>query len=128
MFKSVYTLFRSLLPILSLSLYYTMSDFVDFAINNVPIVWGTIMYNTDGGSCYPLCSSQTNLSTLSQNNLDEYWMVMPGFKIAVYAANSYTGTLLVIGDNTYGTSPIVVRPSAVNSANSVQLYFKGSVI
>ena len=107
-----------------------MSDFVDFTINNTPIVWGAILYATTPNKIsYPISSSITdlNLSTILHSHAYNYLMVMPGFEAELYSGAGYTGTLLGSGYNTYGFTPIVVGCTST-TAVSVRLYFKGTVI
>ena len=111
--------------------------------NRTPVTYGAIMYNGSASgtvSCYPLFTSLANLAeltsisnagsgTISIADIDDYWTVMPGYKIIVYPNVSYGGTIVLTGDNTSGVSPAtyVISPNQ-NTASSVQLYFKGTLI
>ena len=97
--------------------------------------YGAIMYNgssTGIVSCYPFFTSRPNLTaltsisssgagTISINDVDDYWTVMPGYKLEVYN-NAFYGSLLLTGDNTNGVVPINYVISA-NQASSIKLYF-----
>jgi hypothetical protein len=110
--------------------------------NRFPLTYGAIMYNgtVDGtSSCYPVFTSLSNLAALTSksdsgsgtiniSDVDDYWTVMPGYKIVVYGLTGYTGTLLLTGDNTSGASPATFKISSPNNASSIQLYFKGTLI
>lgn len=116
-------------------------SFLNF--NKSPVAYGAIMYNgsTAGTlSCYPLFTSLANLAsltsistsgsgTISIADVDDYWTVMPGYKIIVYPNVSYGGTSVLTGDNTTGVAPATYTMSPnQNTASSVQLYFKGTLI
>jgi hypothetical protein len=112
--------------------------------NRTPVTYGAIMYNGSPGfgtsSCYPLFTSLANLAaltsisstgsgTISIADIDDYWTVMPGYKIIVYADVNYTGTIVLTGDNTSGVAPTTYTLSPnYNLASSVELYFKGTLI
>lgn len=107
-----------------------------------PFGYGAIMYNGSTSaitSCYPFFTSQTNLAALSSisssgsgtisiDNIDEYWTVMPGYKLEVYADAGYGGTLLLTGDNTSGLVPVNYTISSPNQASSIKLYFNNTLI
>lgn len=103
--------------------------------------YGTIMYNGNSAalsSCYPFFTSQSNLSaltsissagagTISIVDIDDYWVVMPGYKIILYTDINYISTSYT-SDNTSGTVPINYKIAPPNTISSVQLYFKGTLI
>ena len=117
-----------------------MSFFFGYRLN--PVGYGAIMYNGSASvisSCYPFFTSHTNLAALSSisssgsgtisiDNIDEYWTVMPGYKLEVYADAGYGGTLLLTGDNTSGIVPVNYTISSPNSASSIKLYFNNTLI
>jgi hypothetical protein len=100
--------------------------------NKSPVAYGAIMYNGSAGpgiaSCYPFFTSQTILSSFI-NDVDDYWTVMPGYKLIVYADAAYGGATLLTGDNTNGVAPVsyTMNPN-YNLASSLQLFFKGTRI
>ena len=101
-------------------------SFLNF--NKSPVAYGAIMYNGSTGgmaSCYPLFTSQSSLAII--NDIDDYWTVMPGYKIIVYT-DGIGSAILLTGDNTNGVSPTTYKISSPNLASSIQLYFKGILI
>lgn len=108
--------------------------------NGLPVGYGAIMYNGSSSSianCYPFFTSQSNLLTLtsisssgagtiSMNDIDEYWTVMPGYKIVLYADAAYGGAILLTGDNTSGSVPVNYPIATPNNASSIRLFFNGT--
>lgn len=102
-------------------------SFLNF--NKSPVAYGAIMYNGSTAvmeACYPFFTSQSNLSFI--NDVDDYWTVMPGYKLIVYADGSYGGTTLLSVDNTNGVTPTTYLISSPNLASSLKLFFKGTEI
>ena len=111
--------------------------------NKTPIGYGAIMYNGSAGAgidmFYPFFTSQADIGTLtaiahsgasgtiSISDIDDYWSVMPGYKLEVYNNPSYT-TILLTGDNTNGTTPTSYKISTANAATSIKLYYKNVLI
>ena len=97
--------------------------------NKSPVAYGAIMYNGSAAagiaSCYPLFTSQSFLSVI--NDVDDYWTVMPGYKLIVYS-HGIGDTTLLTGDNTNGVAPVTYKISSPNLASSIQLYFKDTLI
>jgi hypothetical protein len=103
--------------------------------------YGAIMYNGSGAgltSCYPFFTSQSNLEALTSisssgagtiniADVDDYWTVMPGYKLEVYLNVSYGGSLLLTGNNTNGTVPVNYT-LVPNQASSIKLYFNNILI
>jgi hypothetical protein len=108
----------------------------------IPVGYGAIMYNGNSGgiaSCYPFFTSQSDffvspsisssgMGTINIGDIDDYWTVMPGYRVEVYSANNYGGTLLLNGDNTSGVFPVNYTISSANLSSSIKLYFKGTLI
>jgi len=108
------------------------------------IGYGAIMYNGNSTSilsCYPFFTSLSNFTaltarsssgaatTISINDVDDYWTVMPGYKLEVYAGAFYSSGILFTGDNTTGVVPInYLSPSPQNQASSIKLYFNNTLI
>jgi hypothetical protein len=116
-------------------------SFLNF--NKNPVAYGAIMYNGSaaGGiaSCYPFFTSRTDIGALTSrstsssgtitiDNIDDYWTVMPGYKLLVYTNPNYT-TLSLTGDNTSSVSPVTyaMNPN-FNLASSIQLYYNNILI
>ena len=109
--------------------------------NGAPFVYGAIMYNGNSAaiaSCYPFFTSQSNLATLtsisnsgagtiSVADVDDYWTVMPGYKIVLYDGSGYTGSTVTY-DNTSGIVPINYKPATANIVTSFQLYFNNVLV
>jgi hypothetical protein len=109
--------------------------------SSTPVTYGAIMYNGDStalASCYPFFTSQPNIAALTSisgsgagtitiNDVDDYWTVMPGYKIVLYNDIIYGGTF-VTSDNTSGSVPINYKPTSPNTVSSFQLYFKNTLI
>ena len=107
-----------------------------------PVGYGAILYNGSASgraSCYPIFTSRSNFfaltslsssgaGTINISDIDDYWTVMPGYKLEVYADAGYSGTLLLTGNNTSGTVPVNYLNPSGNSASSIKLYFKGTLI
>ena len=110
--------------------------------NGRPIGYGAIMYNgssTGITSCYPFFTTQitigslTSISssgsgTISVGDIDEYWMVMPGYKLIVYTNSAFIGPILLTADNTSGSVPVNYPIATPNNATSIRLYFNGTQI
>ena len=95
-------------------------------LNSVPGAW---MINTGGGS-FPIFGSIKSLNTTyDQSNNDDWWIVVPGYKLVIYDSENYTGSSGTV-DNTSGTTTVVKSSSSINpwpnGANKVyscKLYF-----
>jgi hypothetical protein len=98
--------------------------------NKSPVAYGAIMYNGSAGpgiaSCYPFFTSQTILSSFI-NDVDDYWTVMPGYKLIVYTDGLDSAILLSV-DNTNGVAPTTYKISSPNLASSLRLFFKDTLI
>jgi hypothetical protein len=66
-------------------------------------------------------------STLNLENLDERYAVLPGYRLQVYSAVSYGGSLLLDYTNDWGFVRYVV-PVTSNTGRSCRLYYQGSPI
>lgn len=113
-----------------------------FTFNGLPIGYGTIMYNGNSSTItnsYPFFTSQSNLgllpsidslnvsSTLSQQYIDDYWLVMPGYKLELYSNADYN-SLSATYDNSSGVGPVNYKPTSANGTSSFKLYYKGVLI
>jgi len=96
--------------------------------NKSPVAYGAIMYNGSTGGMeagYPLFTSQSNISVI--NDVDDYWTVMPGYKLIVYTDGLDSAILLSV-DNTNGVAPTTYKISSPNLASSLRLFFKDTLI
>ena len=97
---------------------------------SIPYTYGAIAF--DGAFAFHedmfyIYTSSSNISNIYQpristtNDVIDYVMVMPGYKLIVYE-HIYSGTAQVI-DNYSGTTPLVALLSNSNTATSWKLYF-----
>lgn len=108
--------------------------------NDRPFGYGAIMYNGSSSSisnCYPFFTSQFTLGsltsisssgagTISVGDVDEYWTVMPGYKLIVYTNSAFVGPILLTADNTNGSVPVNYPIPSPNNASSIRLFFNGT--
>jgi len=116
---------------------------MSFLNNGKPIGYGAIMYNGSASGMahsYPFFTSQPNISalpgvdmsgnatTINVAEVDDYWLVMPGYKLELFDYTSYN-TLLFIYDNTTGITPVnnVLSPN-YNKVSSLKLYYKNVLL
>ena len=116
---------------------------MSFLNNGKPIGYGAIMYNGTGNGIahsYPFFASQPNISvlpgvdmsgnatTIDTDNEDDFWLVMPGYKLELFDNTSYN-TLLFTFDNTTGITPVNnVLSSNYNKVSSLKLYYKNVLL
>lgn len=97
-----------------------------YKLNGVNFLYGAIMYNNTSSPntrrAYPFFTSRSNFAVndLSQNVADDFWLVMPGFKLEVYDDANHYGTATTY-DNTNGFKPIFY--TARKTTSSIKLYF-----
>jgi hypothetical protein len=100
-----------------------------YKLNGVNFLYGAIMYNNTSSPnttrAYPFFTSRSNFAVndLSQNDADNSWLVMPGFKIEVYLNDNYNGTVTTY-DNTNGFRPTLYYASS--NTTSIKLYFNNA--
>jgi hypothetical protein len=101
-----------------------------YKLNGVNFLYGAIMYNTTSSPnktrAYPFFTSRSNFAVndLSQNDADNSWLVMPGFKLQVFVDASYGDTLTTY-DNTNGFNPKLYNNASSNTS-SIKLYFNNA--
>jgi hypothetical protein len=61
------------------------------------------------------------------NNIDDYFLIMPGYSISVYKAVGYTDSIQSY-DNSSGTRPLYVGSNNVNNASSCRLFYGTATI
>ena len=115
---------------------------MSFLNNDKPIGYGAIMYS--GTSTYiiysyPFFTSQPNISalpgvdiigngtTISVADTDNYWLVMPGYKLELYS-NTLYNALFTTYNNTTGITPVNYTPTTANTVSSFKLYYKDSQV
>ncbi len=102
-----------------------------YKLNGVNFLYGAIMYNNTSSPnttrAYPFFTSRSNFNVndLSQNDADNSWLVMPGFKIEVYVDASYGGTVTTY-NNTNGFAPTLY--SASSNTSSIKLFFNNVLL
>lgn len=93
-------------------------------ISNInPATPGAYLFNGNDGS-FPIFSSITNYAAFGMNDLDDNYLVMPGYKIIVYVNDNYGGNSTTI-DNTASSSILFQATSNVNQGSSCKLYYNG---
>ena len=98
-------------------------------VNNIPIAPGAYFLNgimNQTMNSFPIFCSMIRYDVYGISNQDDYYLVLPGFKLEVYTINNYTGNKTTI-DNTNGTSPLY-QGILNNSGNSCRLYYNNILI
>lgn len=103
--------------------------------NNIPILPGAYMinYGTGYGATnnvvigFPIYGSIYSYASFFQSgSSDDWYMVLPGYKLVVYTQVGYGGTSYTL-DNTSGTTiteyPTNVTGRSSNTGNSCKLYY-----
>ena len=96
-------------------------------ISNInPATPGAYLFNgvNPGYGSFPIFSSITNYITFGMNDIDDNYLVMPGYKIIVYVNDNYGGNSTTI-DNTASSSILFQATSNVNQGSSCKLYYNG---
>ena len=117
---------------------------MSFLNNGKPIGYGAIMYNGTGNGIahsYPFFASQPNISvlpgvdmsgnatTIDTDNEDDFWLVMPGYKLELYNYPGFGEPIITTSNNTTGTTPVnfVLSPN-YNKVSSLKLYYKNVLL
>lgn len=105
--------------------------------NSIPASFGAVMYDSSQTASLGSCFIYTSVSDISNvyvprivgyRDVDDYYAVMPGYKLIVYLDPNYTGTTYTI-DNTNGTNILVKHAGGnVNKMSSCKLYFRGTLL
>lgn len=99
--------------------------------NNIPIYPGAYYMNNgtllSGGNCvamFPIFGSIYDYSKYYfSDNADNYYLVLPGFKLVVYVNSGYSGNTSTC-DNTNGTTiQQYSLPNYVDQGSSCKLYY-----
>jgi len=77
----------------------------------------------DGRGSFPIFCSIAKFSDYGMDNIDNYYIVLPLYKLVVYIGD-YTTTNYTI-DNTKGTTILYVNSPSTNGISSCKLYFNG---
>ena len=96
--------------------------------NNSPGTVGAYMYNFGGlGNPLAIMCSISNMSNHLNDNSDEAYLVLPGYRLFLYDGFGYTSLTQDI-DNTSGMGVIYVGCIYPNTGSSCRLYFKGAEV
>jgi len=111
---------------------------MSFLYNNVPIMPGAYLVNglsTSNNELWqlPIFGSVRNLTSMGFGNVDNFYYVMPGYKIELYRNSEYNALSQTI-DNTNGTKIMykqIVTPSPNptgifgDDCNSIKMFYEG---
>jgi hypothetical protein len=75
-----------------------------------------------GGGSYPIFGSIPDFSTLFCDNIDDLYIVLPGYKLVIYLENNYTNVSAAM-DNTTSAVIKYYTPNVANNASSCRLYY-----
>ena len=111
---------------------------INISGSKVPISYGAIINDSDATNTESTVYIYTSISNLSDaylpkvdshDNVDDYFIVMPGYKLTVYTDNGYGGSSYTI-DNTIGIEPSFKKSNTgtANTASSVKLYYKNILL
>ena len=100
--------------------------------SRVPITYGAIMINSDGIRTESTVNIYTSISNLSDayvpkvdshNDVDDYFIVMPGYMLRVYTDTNHQGNFYDINART-SANPLFKKSNTntANSVSSVKLY------
>lgn len=99
-----------------------MASNTPFQYNGSSVIPGAYMINSGGGS-FPIFCSINNYQTFKMTNgsspVDNYYIIMPGYKIIVYNSSNAITLEQLNGTNNY---PIIVTPSTIDSGLSCKLF------
>jgi hypothetical protein len=107
-----------------------MASTTPFTHKSFPVFPGAFMLNEGNGS-FPIFCSVYDFSRWGMNDIDNYYIVMPGYKLLTYQSIGYTYSSSLyngIFDNTTGTAPKYYTISYSNLSSSCYLYYKGNEI
>ena len=106
---------------------------MNFTYNNqdIPLAPGAYLLNGVQNSIstwwsFPIYCSMKIYDNYGIANIDDYYLVMPKFKLEVFRSDNYV-TLNNTIDNTNGSSPIY-QQVALNQGNSCKLYYNTTQI
>jgi hypothetical protein len=80
------------------------------------------MYNSGAGTEGYLTPIPCSMKQIQPDNVDDGWVVNPGYKFKIYGSASYSGLTQTI-DNYTGTDVSYVAASPANNASSVGVYW-----
>ena len=105
---------------------YSCNNDLDIPLqsNSQPSFPGAWLYTLNG--IIPIYETMNNLNLINFGSKDEYYIVMPGFKIITYSSTYLNGTATTYSNDGYS---IYNRPYTVaNQVQSIALYYRGQPI
>ena len=99
-----------------------------FTYNSSSVYPGAFLINGGNGS-FPIFCSITNYDTWGMNDIDNYYIVMPGYQLITYQSSGY-GSQNGYVNNVDGKVPVyyAFTSSYDDSSSSCELYFGGTKI
>ncbi len=108
-----------------------MASTTPFTHKSFPVYPGVFMVNSGYGS-FPIFCSIYDFSRWGMNDIDNYYIVMPGYKLSTFPSIGYvpssTTSYNGIFDNTTGTTPLYYNSAYSDHGSSCYLYYKGNEI
>ena len=92
-----------------------------------PLTPGAFLINggvSSGGGSYPIYCSINDYSAWGMNDIDDSYIVMPGFTLFVFTDISYHGSFIIL-DNSYGINILNQATTNLNQGSSCKLYYNG---
>jgi hypothetical protein len=90
-----------------------------------PGIPGAYIINTGGGS-HPIFCSMANLDNIGMANVDNYFLVMPGFYLTVWPDINYASTqaaYITYCDNSKNNNIGFYKSNLTDTASSCKLYY-----
>ena len=92
-----------------------------FTHNSSSVYPGAFLINRDNGS-FPIFCSITSYTSWGMNNIDNFYLIMPGYSLKVYKEGSYTSDSWTY-DNSNSSVPIYWNDFSNDNCSSCRLYF-----
>ena len=97
---------------------------IPFLCNGFPAYPGAYLINNKNGS-FPIFCSIISYTSWGMNNLDDYYLILPGYSLTVYKEGGYDADRWSWDNSTYST-PKYWTGFSTNNCSSCKLYF-GSI-
>jgi hypothetical protein len=98
-----------------------MASTTPFTYKSFPVCPGAYLVNSSYGA-HPIFCSIANLPNIGCNDIDDKYIIMPGYKLTVY--KDYYSNSPYDVTNTTGTIVKVQSATYPNAATSCKLYYK----
>ncbi len=85
---------------------------------------GAYLVNSGYGA-FPIFCSMYDFVDWGMDNVDDYYIVMPGYKLLLYVNSSLDDSTSYPIDNTIGTTVLYQTSPSINQITSCKLYFGG---